>query len=324
MTTTLAALPPPSRRDPTLDDPFFYGWRESPTTRPDGTTASVRVPLTEWDVLHPLEGDFIVITDAHDTLLDYLKAAVRWRSPGPPAVYALADHRIDWQVPGVTPHGPDLTVLANAEPLPFGVGTYPVRDRGASVLFVVEITSPSTRRVDLEEKPREYALARIPQFVIVDLSDDDGNEAPRLLNYNAGPEGEPLGGVVEAGRVWLHVIGLWLVVEGTDVFCELPDGTRVPDYTEAANALTDERAEREEAQVRADAERQRADAERQRADAERQRADAERQRADAERREREEADRRAAAERQRAEAAEAQAADFARRLAELEAKLRGQ
>lgn len=42
----------------------------------------------------------------------------------------------------------------------------------ALVLLVVEVSSPSTRRVDFEEKQREYAASGIPHYWIVDSAEN--------------------------------------------------------------------------------------------------------------------------------------------------------
>jgi len=42
----------------------------------------------------------------------------------------------------------------------------------ALVLLVVEVSSPSTRRVDFEEKVREYAASGIPHYWIVDSAEN--------------------------------------------------------------------------------------------------------------------------------------------------------
>ena len=310
MTATDIAPPPPIRyRGWPADDPFRYGWRYVETTHPDGTVESVRVPLTEDDILHPRDGDSIVANEAHDAVRIYLKLAFRSRTAGRPGVVVLGDHLIDWQLSGLQALQPDVAVMANAPPwTTIGEGVYPVRDEGAAVVLVVEATSPSTRAKDFDAKLRIYPSVGVSQYVIVDLWNDAGEFEVRLFDYRRSPAGRAVGGLVPAGRVWLDAVECWLEIDGDGVLCRLQDGTPIGDYQTVLGE---------------------AQAERNRADAEQQRADAERQRADAERREREEADRRAAsadrraaAERQRAEAAEAQAAVLARRIAELEAKLR--
>ncbi len=59
---------------------------------------------------------------------------------------------------------PDLSVFG-PEDAPRVTGS-PVAVRP---LLVVEVTSPSTRRIDLEDKAEEYAQAGVPEYWVVDL-----------------------------------------------------------------------------------------------------------------------------------------------------------
>jgi Uma2 family endonuclease len=295
MTPTEPAAPTPATHGPRAADPWFYGWRYVRRTRPDGTTYSEQVPLTSWDVLHPQEDDFIVANDAHDRIRLYLKAVFRWRLADRPGGWlVLGDHRVDWQTAGLIPHGPDVTVLSGSGPWDPHRGTYPVRDMGATPALVVEITSPSTREKDLDEKVTHYWRAGVPQYVIIDSREEDAGWQVVFLAYTPGPSGPVRAVLREPNRAWLPALDLWLAAEGDQVVCLLPDGTPVGDFTEAMREL-------QAAERRAEAERRRADAERRRADEERRLREAERRRADAEQ--------------QRADAAE-------RRTNELEAELR--
>lgn len=280
MTPTDAA-PPPALHGPRAKDPWFYGWRFVTRTRPDGTTFSEQVPLTSQDVLHPQEGDFIVTNDAHDQTCDYLKGVFRWRLRDRPGALVLKDHRIDWQRAGLLPHGPDVTVFSDAPAWDRHRATYPVGDMGASPQLVIEVTSPSTRDKDLSEKVAHYARAGIPQYVIIDLREEDTGWQVDFLEYRPGPTVAVRQLLAEPNRVWLPAVELWLAAEGDEVVCLLSDGTPVSDFPEVMaeldqvrverDALVAERAalaaERDALAAERDSERLRADAERQRADA---------------------------------------------------------
>ncbi len=136
------------------DDPFFYGWRYVERKRDDGTIFSEQVPLTEWDVLHPQEGDFIMTNDAHSEICRYLKGAFRYHLTNHPGALVLGDHRVDWQVEGIEPHGPDLSVFFDSAPWDPRRGTYPMHDMGARPICAIEVTSPSTRSGDFGEDNR--------------------------------------------------------------------------------------------------------------------------------------------------------------------------
>lgn len=273
---------PVATHGPRAQDPWFYGWRFVTRTRPDGTTYDEQVPLTSEDVLHPQEGDFIVTNDAHDQICDYLKGVFRWRLRGRPGALVLKDHRIDWQRAGLLPHGPDVTVFADAPAWNRHRATYPVGDMGATPLLVIEVTSPSTRNKDLNEKVAHYARAGIPQYVIIDPQEDDTGWQVSFLDYRPGPTVAVRQLSAEPNRVWLPAVELWLAAEGDEIVCLLPDGTPVDDFPEVMAELQTVRAERDALEAERNsiaAERDAVAAERDVVAAER---DAERRRADAE------------------------------------------
>src|SRR5215468_2145903 len=100
-----------TRHPPVPSDPYRYGWRYVRVKHPDGTESFDQVPLTLEDVLFPEEGDFIVQTDWHDSDRAYLKAVSRQRLADHPTALVLSDCRVDFNIPGVKPLGPDLAVF---------------------------------------------------------------------------------------------------------------------------------------------------------------------------------------------------------------------
>ena len=58
---------------PEKHDPYFYGWREWVSYGTDGSRKLNRVPLTEYDLLHPQEGDFHGQGDFHSDICIYLR-----------------------------------------------------------------------------------------------------------------------------------------------------------------------------------------------------------------------------------------------------------
>ena len=187
---------------PRSRDPWFYGWRCIRRDGPDGHVYTERVPLTAWDVLHPQEEDFIVTNEAHDRILNYLKAVFNSRLADKSGALVLSDHRVDWQTAGLIPHGPDVVVLFDSAPWDIHRGTFPVRDMGAQPVLVVEVTSPSTRDTDMDDKVREYTLAGIPQYVIVDFREEDTGWQIVFLAYKPSPEGPVRQILPEPNRDW--------------------------------------------------------------------------------------------------------------------------
>jgi colicin import membrane protein len=259
-------------------DPFRYGWRYMWKEGPNGQPKRVQVPLTPEDVLHPQEDDFIVQNPAHEEDCHYLKAVLESHLVGRPGVVIYRDMRIDWGVAGIEPHGPDLAVLENVpENLPRQLGTLRVRECGARPLLVIEVTSPTTREGDLDEKIVEYDLAGVPFYAIVDRRFRTQREELRLLAYRATEQGYVRVKLDPRGRLFLEPISLWLEIEDHNLVCRDAQGQRLLEYQEAVQVYRAEVQARKEAEARAEQERVRAEQERARAEQERARAEAETQ-----------------------------------------------
>ena len=238
-------------------DPWFYGWRYVERRNADGTTTSEQVPLTAEDVLHPEEEDFIVHNEIHDDLTAYLKAVIRWRLANHPGARVFHDHRIAWQTGGVRPMGPDIALFFDTGPWDPNKGTYPVRDEGARPGLVIEVTSPSTRAKDLDQKIALYCRAEVPRYIVVDLMAGEDESEIRLLVFDYSPDGPVPVELPEPHRVWIPELELWLTIEGDRVDCRETDGTSIGDYVEVAQAAAAEKARADEEKARADRRRDR-------------------------------------------------------------------
>ncbi len=307
MTAAALAEPTAPRRPPGgSDDPFRIGYRYVHTVDAGGTKTSRQVPLTEEDFLHPQEEDKFMLSDPHSIATAYLRHALECGRREWPRVRTFTEHRVDWQVPGILPHGPDVVVL-DQFPTDWDSSdrTLRVADLGAEVLAVFEVTSESTRHIDFGDKFDEYARAGIRYYLVVDLAAPNGQ--PDLLGFRL-IEGEyalmrrdpRLGYLVPR-------LGMRFRWEDGRVMAADEDEKDIPYSAEMATALARATARAEAAQKQADAEKSRADAEKSRADGAQTRADAEKARADAEKAS-------ADAERRRAD-------DLARELVELKARL---
>src|SRR5205814_816059 len=131
----------------------------------------------------PEIGDFLVQTDAHDNDLNYLKDVFKSRLADNPRAAVVSDCRVDWNLPDVRPLGPDIAVFSNVrQHRPWR--TLDVAVEGVRPALVVEVTSPETRKNDVEEKLDYYFRARVPLYVIVDAIVDDGQDRRlRLIGY---------------------------------------------------------------------------------------------------------------------------------------------
>jgi putative restriction endonuclease len=330
------------------EDPWYYGWRYVERAGEDGQVEMVQVPLTEEDVLHPQEDDFIVQNDDHTRDCHYLKSILDAHLANRPGVHVFYDHRMDWGVEGIKAHGPDFAIVEGfPEHWDGQRGTFYLTEFGAHTLLVIEVTSPTTRRGDLNAKVTEYYRAGIPYYAVVDRQ-FQGGEQPRLFAYRAGEQGYDLVEPDADGWLPLEPIGLWLRFEDGRLACRDAAGRRVRDYGEVIQGMqqAEARAEaeariRQALEVASEAHRRRADEAQARAEAEAQtrqhaqrRADEAQARADAEARTRQALERQVELEEQirqqvqrQAEAERARAEVAKERIRQLEAelnRLRGQ
>lgn len=232
-------------------DRFALGWRFVRRRNDDGTETTEQVPLTAWDVLHPQEDDFIVNNELHNAICLYLKNVLQWRCRDRSDALVLQDHRVDWQAADLIPHGPDVVLFFNAPPWDRTKGTYRVRDEGADPRLVIEVTSPSTRENDINDKVFDYSAAAIPLYVIVDPYEIEDGRRIILTAYHPSDEGPVLVKQQTPNRVWLEDVGLWLTAIGDRVVFMEKDGTPIPDYTQVAKSLEAEKARAEAAEQRA-------------------------------------------------------------------------
>jgi colicin import membrane protein len=235
MTTTLTR--PTKSQVPAVEDPFFYGWRYVEEKLPGGDVTVKQVPLTEEDVLHPQEYDFIVQTPLHTCITDFLRLALKAKHAHRKDVVVIGDTRVEWGKHGLA-HGPDVAMFSGVKGgWSERAGTFRVAKTKGKARLVIEATSPSTRGNDFGPKLREYFRVGIPVYVIIDIPEEDEPGGILLYGYQAGAtQYEPLM-PDKNGRLWLDVAGVWLGVDGDMVYLEDADGKRLPEYEELAAQL---------------------------------------------------------------------------------------
>lgn len=256
----------PHRRPSDDADPFRLGWRFVKVRQPNGTESYEQVPLTEEDVLFPEEGDFIVQTDYHYIDIQYLWALFRAWLAADLDPLVLGDCRVDWNIPGVRPLGPDVAVFFGVGPRHGDIGTFDVAAAGARRVLVIEITSPATRGNDLGIKVEFYHRARVPLYVIADATEaPGGGRRLELIAYRYTPARYRRVKPDARGRIALEPLGLLLgVVRDTQTDCDrlacydAETGREVGDYVAVSQALAAETAARAEAEARAAAAARRA------------------------------------------------------------------
>jgi colicin import membrane protein len=258
-TDTGASRPRAKQETGTGKASFRYGYREVRKKRPDGRIASVRIPLTLEDVLHPRFGDVHVLSDPHGDDCNYLKDVLKDRYAEDRSVVVFSDCGIFWDIPRLKHHSPDLSVI-------FGVKqrkdwkTFHVKTEKVRPALLIEVTSPSTRVNDVQTKVEQYARAGVPHYVIADANEREEKRRLELIRYRL------VNGVYYAvapdvlGRVWLEPVGLWLGVRidpdtGGDRLVLIDPATTEPigDYTAVnrARAVAAEQARAAAQQARA-------------------------------------------------------------------------
>lgn len=316
MTTALADPTTPRRPPDGPEDPFRIGYRYAHTVHPDGTKTSVKVPLTEEDFLHPQEEDRFMVSLEHTATIQRLMYLIDYGQRAKATTGTFGELRIDWQVPGILPHGPDVIAFDRfPDGVPPNTGTLRVADLGLTCEAIFEITSEETRHVDLGPKMDEYLAVGVPFYFVVDFANPVGDA--RLLCFrHAGDRYRLLTEVHDRGyRV--PNLGLWFRLDDRTMMASDENGQDIPMPRELGDRLDDAQARAASEAARAASEKARAEEALKRAAAEQARADAEKARADA----LASAAALVGAEKARADAATQRAEALARELAELKARL---
>ena len=229
-------------------DRWRYGERHAPRVRSDGEIYYQRLPLRKLDLLFPQEGDRPVLTDDHSRDCYYLFGVLDVQARRHRRRRVFTDHRVDFQVPGIPPLGPDVLVLDNIGEWDGALGTLPVRTMGSSPLLGMEVTSKDSRPYDLRVKPGLYSQCGVQCYAIVDRLAKRGREI-RVLAYQAGPDGYLPISPNETGRVWLEPVGLWLGIEDRRATLYDRHGRRLPEPQEQVTTL-EKRVKELEAELR--------------------------------------------------------------------------
>jgi len=170
-----------------------------------------QVPLTLKDVLFPKTGDFIVQSDGHDNDVSYLKYVFKARLAGDRTAAVLSDCRVDWNLPGVEPLGPDVAVFLGVK-RHRDWATFDVAAEGARAALVVEVTSPDTRQNDVGDKFAFYHRAKVPLYLIADASDRGDERDLELIGYRYTRRGFRPIPPDENGRIYLKPVNLYVGV----------------------------------------------------------------------------------------------------------------
>jgi Uma2 family endonuclease len=248
-------------------DPFRFGWRYERAPGGNGAQDYVRIPLTPDDVLHPQEGDQIPENTTQQRDRDYLFDVLELRLASRAGWLVLSDCLIDWGMPRLKNHSPDVSVFEDVRDTQREWTTFHVAEEGARPVLVIEIVSvhdddPRIRDNDVKIKVKEYWRAGVPLYVIVDRQQENGPR--RFLGFRRSKARfVPL--ALDANqRLLLEPVGLLLGLRDNRVVCyDATTGEAIPNLTGMAQA----RQQAEQARQQAEQARQQAEQARQQADA---------------------------------------------------------
>ena len=224
-----------------VDDPFYYGWRYvTRLHRENGEEweETVLVPLTYDDMLHPEEGDIVAHTPLHHRICAYLVAVIESWARSQSGVVVLPDVRIEWDIPDLKAHGPDIAVIFGVRE-PQNWGTFSVAEEGTRPTLIIEVTSPKTRSGDLVTKLDEYEIAGVPFYIVVDTAARGQPGGLRLLGYHKVGPSYTVMAPNEHGWLWMEPVRLWIGIDNEQVVCYDATGNLIPDYVELAEARSE-------------------------------------------------------------------------------------
>ncbi len=242
----MSTVPRPSKRPrtPTEADPFFYGWRDVWQANGHGGKTLVQLPLTEEDILHPQEGDFVIQNTPHGLDCIYLFNVGQICLVDRPHDDILYDLLIHWDIPGLRAHGPDIAVVRGLRRRQLWRSFHVARE-GVRPELIIEVTSPQTRATDLGRKRRQYWQAGVRFYVIVDELPRRRTRTLRLIGLERGPRGYRRLRPNDRGWLWLETLGVWLGQENGRAVCYdgqgNPIGT-VAEIDQARRAAEESRA----------------------------------------------------------------------------------
>ncbi|MGB8701612.1 MAG: Uma2 family endonuclease, partial [Thermosynechococcaceae cyanobacterium] len=167
---------------------------------------------------------------------------------------------IKWDIPELGDHCPDICVVFEITHQSENRNEFVVTEEGSRPALIIEIVSPRYRKIDREEKVKEYAWAGVQEYIILDRRQQRGQWLDEAIGYRL-IEGFFLPITPdENGMVLSDAIGVRIGLENSKVV--------LVDQASGERLLTSLDLERqvEQEQQRAEQERQRAEQERQRAE----------------------------------------------------------
>ena len=228
------------------------GWKTVEVPQPDGGSRYVMTPLTAVEFLHPQEDYHMPISHFHNTANTVLWDLLTRRYAHDPTAEVFHDLLVDWDVPGLGSHSPDIMVIFGVRNKGINRTRFNVGVEGVRPRLVIEVVSPEYRKEDRVEKLREYELAGVPEYIILDQRRQRGHLVDEALGYELrGGRYSPIL-PDEQGRVLSKAVGLWISLQqGVVVLEDAATGERLLTSQELADRIEAAEARAHEAEVQA-------------------------------------------------------------------------
>lgn len=277
-----ALLPAYVERDEANNEPFddevdfAYGFRY--TLPGDAEQHYPRVPLTLDDILHPREDDHVNQVLAHVLMCHELFAVLRDWLRDCSDLVVLCDGLLFLDTQETKSYGPDIAVLRDVHTIPKHEAYKPSK-HGGYPLFVVEVTSNSTRHTDVSladperSKYLHYQRLGIPYYFIIDEARQTDDHPPAIWGYELRYGRYTELKTDSHGRFWIPPLAISLGPYETDVAWYDAEGKRILNLAEQRERAEQERARAEQERARAKQAETRVEQERARAEQERIRAE---------------------------------------------------
>lgn len=235
------------------------GWRIETVVEPDGTMTTLQVPLTIEEFLHPQEGYYLPNSTFHDNARSNTRDILTRRYANDPATAVFSDLILKWDIPNLKDNCPDVCVVFGISNKEKNRTSLKVVKEGVRPSLIIEVVSPYYRKADREIKVKQYAQAKVQEYVIIDQRTQRGQLIDEVLGYRL-VEGYYLPvSPDEDGRILCQTVGLWISLkDGQVVMHDAQTGERLLNSlelhqkaTEAENRATQAENRATEAENRA-------------------------------------------------------------------------
>ncbi|HAX84775.1 MAG TPA: hypothetical protein DCY91_00575 [Cyanobacteria bacterium UBA11370] len=236
-----------------------WGWRMETITQPDGTITSIQVPLTSEEFLHPQEGYHLPNSTFHDDSASDAKDMLTRRYANDPETGIFRDLIIKWDSSGLRDNCPDVFIAFGIRNKDQNRTEFWVAEEGARPALIIEVVSPRYRKEDREIKVKQYAKARVPEYIIIDRRRQRNQIIEEVLGYRLVDDQYLPLTPDEEGRILCETIGVWIgLEEGRVVMVDAETGERLLNSRELQQQANQAEQRANQAEQRANQAEQRA------------------------------------------------------------------